>query len=198
MSRPTFRRFYFSLFVLLLSTLPGTLVAAPAQGLPSFSGNVEDMNGQPIAGVKIDISWNERQNDPELDTSVPPGDNLLGSATSDADGAFQIEWSNNIPVLFEKQDFRLHMVAFHNEFIPIQKPLTLDDSGAIVMTIKLRNGMRYADRVVDKSGAPIQGAVVRLEGLQHFGSKWTGNGKGRYEVHSGSCTSVEGRSMGAI
>ena len=165
MSRPTLRRFYFSLFVLLLSTLPGTLVAAPAQGLPSFSGNVEDMNGQPIAGVKIDISWNERQNDPELDSSVPPGDNLLGSATSDADGAFQIEWSNNIPVLFEKQDFRLHMVAFHNEFIPIQKPLTLDDSGAIVMTIKLRNGMRYADRVVDKSGAPIQGAVVRLEGL---------------------------------
>ncbi len=155
------------LFVLLLffSQLVSAAVGEPPRLFSPFSGFVEDMNGRAIAGAKIEIAWCERQNDPLRDFAVPPGDNIFGSAKSDADGAFRIEWSDDIPIQFEKQEFGLYFYVFHDEFVPLQKPLLLDDSGPIVMLIKLKEGMRYADRVVDQTGVPVQGAVVRFEGI---------------------------------
>ncbi len=165
MSNRVIATYYIFVLLLFFSQLANAAVGEPPRLFSPFFGYVEDMNGRAIAGAKIDIAWCESQNDPDRDFSVPPGDNILGSAKSDADGAFHVEWSDDIPIQFEKQEFRLYLCVFHDEFVPFQKPLSLDDSGPIVMLIDLKEGMRYADRVVDKTGAPVQGAVVRFEGI---------------------------------
>ncbi len=165
MSNRVIATYYIFVLLLFFLQLANAAVGEPPRLFSPFFGYVEDMNGRAIAGAKIDIAWCESQNDPDRDFSVPPGDNILGIAKSDADGAFHVEWSDDIPIQFEKQEFRLYLCVFHDEFVPFQKPLSLDDSGPILMLIDLKEGMRYADRVVDKTGAPVQGAVVRFEGI---------------------------------
>lgn len=158
-------RLFVSLLILFQFSSLRLLCAEQIDGLSRFNGHVMDMSGQAIVGARVVISWAEAQNDPLLDTSVPAGDNVLGSATSNEDGVFSIQWSDIVPRFFEKQPYRTYLYVFHDDYVPMQQRITLDDSGSIEMAIKLRQGMRYSDKVIDESGKPVQGAIVRLEAM---------------------------------
>lgn len=151
--------------------------------LPKFDGFVASKKGTRIEGAKIFITWTDAINDPELDSSIPPIDRILGSAISGPDGYYEIRWNQpHIPGRGERDPAFL-LTVLHPKWVPLQRTLWLRESGDIRATIQMKAGVKYEGRVVDELHRPIANAKVRLEAF------CSDTGKGSFFLHQtgGSC-----------
>lgn len=135
------------------TVIPGRLTAELDLAW-SVGGIVVDDAGKPVEGAKIR---------PSIDFKNRPGvTQLLGwgeQITTDAAGRWRFD---NVPVSLGEVQVRIN----HPDFMPTWKTLPRDEFGvkgvdSPVAKIVLDRGLTVTGKVVDESGKPIAGALVR-------------------------------------
>jgi len=122
----------------------GSIAAAAAD--VTYSGKVVDEAGAPLAGVKVRVFHVQARS--AMDFAVDEGD----SVTTDADGRFSVAGiAQQTIVVAQQERLALGWALFHTAM-----PIAGDS-----VTITLGKPETMAGVVLDKTGTPVEGAVVR-------------------------------------
>jgi protocatechuate 3,4-dioxygenase beta subunit len=112
---------------------------------PKITGIVRDQEGNPLAGVKVQVTW------------IKMLSSMTSEATSDASGKFDVPWDSSPmargapTVIFVARD------ALHN----LVQVLDIDEHTG-PLDLKLQPGVIVTGTVLNQAGQPLPGANVRV------------------------------------
>ncbi len=128
--------------------------ARPANATRTYSGKVLDVDGRPVAGVKVYAE--NTIYDRHLDGWVS---RELQSTLSAADGSYRLN--------FKPQNGMNHVIAAKNGYGPAIAGFDvlhkLFQQGRSALDLRLVNAMAIAGRVVDTEGNPLAGITVHVD-----------------------------------
>lgn len=159
----------------------------------TIAGQVVDANGTPVAGASVHGQYNENYNSEggggRFSFVVSAGGNSGPAiATTDASGFFNATISRKIS---EKTSLQVNLTATADKFAESKKESFTLKNGDAKEGIKLvlRGAGSVSGRVVDSSGAGVQGVNVSLNPVGNGGFygegvdiDFSGNGKGKYNA----------------
>ncbi|RMF74465.1 MAG: hypothetical protein D6738_06355 [Acidobacteria bacterium] len=131
--------------------------AAPATAGPLLSGRVVDQAGRPVAGARVELLRPAAPYDEALRVLAgpdAPGASAIAAAPSGKDGTYAVEAPDAGPFVA-----RVRAEGFATLELPVE-PLAGD---RLLPTATLERAESVVVSVVDRSGAPVAGAWVRLE-----------------------------------
>lgn len=153
----------------------GDLTLKPLADSGTVSGQIVDIQGQPIVGAKLENTGSSSSN--------------VRRATSDAGGKFRIE------KLYERNyDHRVLLSVRAEGYSPRELSITPEQlSGQEELLVTLEPGHKIRGRVLDDAGQPVAGAAVYFadgnRGFSGTGGSMKTDREGRFESRSlpGGC-----------